>query len=59
MTATVRTQEEIDERLAICQECPEFVDDACRICGCPCLSENRILNKLTLKSEKCPLGKWE
>lgn len=53
-----RTREEIDERLAICQACPQFADDHCRVCGCPCVEANQLLNKLALASETCPLGKW-
>ena len=54
-----RTQAEIDERLAICQTCPHFVDNHCRVCGCPCVETNQLINKLALATEACPLGKWK
>ena len=54
-----RTQAEIDERLAICQGCPHFVDDHCRVCGCPCIETNQLINKLALATEACPLEKWK
>ena len=54
-----RTQSEIDERLAICQGCPHFVDSHCRVCGCACVETNQLINKLALATEECPLGKWK
>ncbi len=54
-----RTQAEIDERLTICQACPHFVDNHCRVCGCPCVETNQLINKLALATEACPLGKWK
>jgi hypothetical protein len=54
-----RTQAEIDERLAICQACPHFVDNHCQVCGCPCVETNQLINKLALATEACPLGKWK
>ena len=54
-----RTQAEIDERLAICQGCPHFVDNHCRVCGCPCVETNQLVNKLALATEACPLEKWK
>jgi hypothetical protein len=52
------TQEKIDGRLAICQDCSDFTGDHCSRCGCACVESNRLLNKLALESEHCPLGKW-
>jgi len=54
-----RTQSEIDERLAICQGCPHFADNHCRVCGCACVETNQLINKLALATEECPLGKWK
>ncbi len=54
-----RTQAEIDERLTICQACPHFADNHCRVCGCPCVETNQLVNKLALATEACPLGKWK
>ena len=54
----LRSQSEIDARLAICQACPQLKDDTCQVCGCNC-SDAGVLNKLALAGQKCPLGKWE
>ena len=49
----------IEERLAVCQACPQLVDHHCQLCGCACIAENQLMNKLALASETCPLGKWK
>ncbi len=54
-----RTQEQIDVRLAICQACPALQNDHCTKCGCACVENNRLINKLSLSTEKCPDGKWQ
>ncbi len=51
-------QAEIDSRLAICQQCPQLVNNHCNLCGCACVEENKLTNKLALKSSACPQGKW-
>ena len=53
----LRSQDEIDERLAICQACPKLQGDTCSVCGCNC-NANGVINKLALKGQACPLGKW-
>ncbi len=47
--------EEAGRRLAICHGCDKFdvSAKACRLCGCYCNF------KVRLKSQECPLGKWE
>jgi hypothetical protein len=55
----IRTQEQIDERLAICRACPNLVNDHCQLCGCACVEKQQLLNKLTIATEKCPINKWE
>lgn len=54
-----RTQEEIDNRLAICQSCEFLENHHCTKCGCACVETNRLINKLALTTEKCPVGKWQ
>ncbi len=54
-----RTQAEIDERLAICQACPFLQNNHCTKCGCACVEQNRLINKLALATERCPEGKWQ
>jgi len=52
------SQEQIDARLAICQACPQLVNNHCSLCGCACVAENQLVNKLALKSSECPIAKW-
>ena len=52
------TQEEIDERLAICGECKWFKGGTCLKCGCACTKNKKFLNKLAWADQKCPIGKW-
>lgn len=60
-----RSQPEIDRILAICQDCPEFIDDArprCRLCGCSInAAPNGLVNKIAMATESCPAKppKWE
>jgi hypothetical protein len=53
-----RTKREISKLLAICQSCEHLKDNHCQLCGCPCNENNQLRNKLALKSEKCPIGRW-
>jgi hypothetical protein len=41
----------IAARVAVCDECPEWVGGRCRVCGCGGLKRH-------LTTERCPLGKW-
>ena len=52
------TQEQIDARFAICQQCEHFDGKACGKCGCPVVRERQFLSKLSWAGEKCPAGKW-
>ena len=52
------TQEQIDARFAICQQCEHFDGRACRQCGCPVVREKQFVSKLAWAGEKCPVGKW-
>lgn len=54
-----RSQAEIEERLAICQTCPYLQNNHCARCGCACIEQNRLINKLALATERCPEGKWQ
>lgn len=48
------SQETADQRLGICNNCPEFVKvtSQCRKCGC-------IMSlKTKLEKAECPIGKW-
>ena len=59
----VRTQEQIDEVVAICKACPsdDFNDEAsrCNVCGCKVGSSGiAIFNKAKMLTETCPKGHW-
>lgn len=46
------TEEEKARRLAICHDCDRFEAGRCRECGC------RLVAKIAMASEHCPVGKW-
>ena len=53
--------DELERRLAICQQCPteQFDGSGCRRCGCKISnSENVLRNKLAMATETCPDGHW-
>tara|TARA_R100000008_G_scaffold51266_1_gene30787 strand:- start:249 stop:611 length:363 start_codon:yes stop_codon:yes gene_type:complete len=52
------TQEEINERLAVCQGCKWFRGQKCYKCGCACNNNKKFLNKLAWADQECPIGKW-
>ena len=66
--AEKRSPEEIETVLNICKMCPRLVNDAgkfrCGSCGCYLGGRDgqgllgTSLGKASLKSWKCPLGKW-
>jgi len=53
------SQEQIDERLAICNDCEYYENHQCLQCGCA-ISRDRVFgNKLAFKDKECPIGKWK
>ena len=53
------SQEQIDERLAICNDCEYYENNQCLQCGCA-ISRDRVFgNKLAFKDKECPIGKWK
>jgi len=59
------TQEQVDERYAICRECPLFINHGnmkgiCSHSSCGCNITNTLvfLNKLGWADQSCPIGKW-
>lgn len=56
------TEEQTQERFEICKACPFIKDNngvlSCGKCGCGLSDKTKILNKLALKSQSCPIGKW-
>lgn len=52
------TDEEVEWRFAVCQQCEHFDGKACRKCGCGISRERRFASKLSWAGERCPVGKW-
>ena len=52
------SDEQIEDRLAICNGCEHYKEDACELCGCRIVRENNYMNKLSHKSAACPINKW-
>lgn len=53
------TQEQIEQRLAICKTCEYFKNNSCLLCGCTVVREANHKNKLAHKDQKCPANKWD
>jgi hypothetical protein len=60
MHGKLLSQEKIEERFAICTQCPEFTGKMCSLCGCCAQGRRSYLNKLAFPTEKCPADppKW-
>lgn len=61
----LRSQPEIDRIFAVCQACPQFINDGsrprCRLCGCSLnQGPNGLTNKIAMATETCPIkpSKW-
>lgn len=52
------TQEQVDARYAVCQQCEHLQNGLCVKCGCPLVRERQFISKLSWASEECPIGKW-
>lgn len=52
------TQEQIEERLAICNKCDYYKNDSCLLCGCAIVREKNYKNKLANANAQCPDGRW-
>jgi hypothetical protein len=52
------TQEQIDERMSICNACEFFKNNTCLKCGCALSREQNYMNKLYYPDKSCPIGKW-
>jgi hypothetical protein len=49
------TPDKVDERLAICYQCPSFLPRTARCDECGCFMKQ----KAKLANAYCPLGKWD
>ena len=57
-TETLCTEEQINDRLAICNKCEFYEKNACTLCGCHIVREKNYMNKLAKKDAMCPDGRW-
>lgn len=50
------TDEQMQTRIDICQQCPRLVAGHCELCGCNCQRENTVkfMNKLAHRDAACP-----
>lgn len=54
----IASDEEIERRFSICQNCEFLKDNACSKCGCPIVREQKFISKLSWADQKCPDGRW-
>lgn len=52
------SEEQINERMNICNSCEYYKDDACMLCGCRVVRDSVYQNKLADKNASCPDGRW-
>ena len=55
------TDEEREQRWAICQKCSYQVDNYCTHprCGCRLTGKWPLQSKINMATESCPIGKWK
>lgn len=55
----VRSTEEVDRILDICQACEYYENETCQKCGCVIRKKPAAFrNKLKMATESCPVEKW-
>lgn len=52
------SKEQINTRLAVCNSCEHYKENACMLCGCRIVRESNYQNKLAHKNASCPINKW-
>lgn len=52
------SESEINARMAICNTCEHYKDNACMLCGCRIVRESNYQNKLAHRDASCPINKW-
>jgi|LakMenEpi03Aug12_release.lakeMendotaPanAssembly.Ray.scaffolds.fasta_scaffold287129_3 hypothetical protein len=58
-SANMCSEEQISERLKICNECEYYKDNSCMLCGCVVIRDANYTNKLAHKDQACPIMKWK
>ena len=51
----IQDQAVVDQRMSLCEECPELlqITHQCRQCGCYMPAKTKLSNA------SCPMGKWD
>ena len=57
--ANMCSEEQINERLKICNSCEYYKDNSCMLCGCVVIRDANYTNKLAHKDQACPIMKWQ
>ena len=52
------SEDQINERMNICQGCEFFQNNTCLQCGCALSRDKVYMNKLLWADQSCPIGKW-
>ena len=54
------SEEQIKERMSVCERCPYFSGLICThsACGCNVNNKRKFLNKLAWADQECPDGRW-
>lgn len=58
-SANMCSDEQINERLQICNSCEYYKDNSCMLCGCVVIRDANYTNKLAHKDQACPIMKWK
>jgi hypothetical protein len=58
-SANMCSDEQISERLQICNSCEYYKDNSCMLCGCVVIRDANYTNKLAHKDQNCPIMKWK
>lgn len=53
-----RSDDEMIQLLAICENCEFYNNNRCLKCGCRLSGGHPIVSKLKMATEHCPIGKW-
>ena len=57
--ADTATEQQINERMDICNSCEYYKDESCMLCGCRVVRNSVYQNKLADKKASCPDGRWK
>ena len=52
------SEEQINERMDICNSCEYYKNESCMLCGCRVVRDSIYQNKLADKKASCPDGRW-